>query len=230
MIKSKFLVVLDHDQKTQGHTAVSLLSSMGCQVVVITTKDRTHAGELAEAVKRNKADLGIRIDQDACHVSILSDEGKIISHDMLIALHLLIHCKDHPSLCLGIPVSAPEEMEQLASQVSMKVVRTKESARDMMQVVEGVKFQPLFDAFYSMVKLIGFLAEKEQPLSQLVKEIPPFHMAHRAVFCDWENKGKVMRMMMEETKGKEVELLDGIKVFDFQWLGLNHAGHGSTTF
>lgn len=214
VVNSRFKVVLDYDLHSLGGTAVSLLSSMGCQVIQISTRDRTTVRELRDVVQKNKADMGIRIEQDACQFTILTNEGKVVSDDRMIALQLLLHCGSDPSFCLGIPVSAPYEMEMLAQQLGMRVVRTKENSREMMQVVEGIRFQPLFDAFYTMVKLIGYLAEEKQPLSEIMEELPSFHMARQAVFCDWKNKGKVMRMMMEDTKGKEVELLDGIKFYD----------------
>ncbi len=217
VLASKFVIVLDYDPLVLGHTAMSLLSSMGCQVIQICSMDRSHLGELMDTVKKNRADLGIRMDQDARHYSLVTNEGKIISDDMMIGLHLLMHNqtgRESQSFCLGISVSAPREMERLAHQLNADVVRTKENARDMMQVVKGLKFQPLFDAFYTMVKVIGYLAERDLLLSEVISRLPHFHMARQAVFCDWKNKGKVMRMMMEDTKGKQVELLDGIKVYD----------------
>lgn len=217
VLASKFVIVLDYDPQILGNTAMSLLSSMGCQVLQICSRDRSHLGELMDTVKKNKADLGIRMDQDARHYSLVTNEGKIISEDMMIALHLLMHSQTDSGaqpFRLGIAVSAPREMERLAGQLNAEVMRTKENTRDMMQMVKGLNFQPLFDAFYTMVKVIGYLAERGIGLSEVIAELPDFHMARQAVFCDWKNKGKVMRMMMEETKGKQVELLDGIKVYD----------------
>lgn len=217
VLASKFVIVLDYDPQILGNTAMSLLSSIGCQVLQICSRDRSHLGELMDTVQKNKADLGIRMDQDARHYTLVTNEGKMVSDDMMIALHLLMHdVSDEKSrpFRLGISVSAPREIERLATQLNAEVVRTKENIRDMMQVVKELKFQPLFDAFYTMVKVIGYLAVKNLSLSEVISGLPDFHMARQAVFCDWKNKGKVMRMMMEEIKGKQVELLDGIKVYD----------------
>ncbi|RXT15026.1 sugar phosphate nucleotidyltransferase [Ammoniphilus sp. CFH 90114] len=216
VMSSKFQLVLDYDSTVLGQSAMSLLSSMGCRVIQMNSDDRSHLGELIETVKKNKADLGVRMDRDARKYTFVTDEGKAISDDMMIALHLLIHSDQEikGTVRLGIPVSAPREIERLATQLNTEVLRTKESAREMMQAVRSIPFQPLFDALYSMVKVIGYLAEKRLLLSDLMQGLPSFHMARQAVFCDWKNKGKVMRMMMEETKGKQVELLDGIKVYD----------------
>jgi len=213
---SRFTLVLDYNSMVLGSMALSLLSSLGCKIIQIRSAIQEDLTELIEAVKKNRADLGIRLDQDARNYTFVTDEGKVISKDLTIALHLLIH--SHSSMTapfrLGIPVSAPGEIEFLAQKLGTKVIRTKESPREMMEVAREQKFQPLFDGLYSMVKVIGFLSENGRVLSQTLRGLPSFHMARQAVFCDWKNKGKVMRMMMEETKGKQVELLDGIKVYD----------------
>ncbi len=213
---SSFLIVLDYDSTVLGASAMTVLSSMGCRVVQMKAEDGSHVGELAEAVKMNKADLGIRLDRDARRYTLVSNEGKIISDDAMIALHLLIHSEAEAieSMRMGIPVSAPREIEWLAKKLGTEVIRTKESLRELMQATSSLRFQPLFDGFYTMVKVIGYLAEKRRTLSEILLSLPAFHMARQAVFCDWKNKGKVMRMMMEDIKGKQVELLDGIKVYD----------------
>ncbi|HJV44798.1 MAG TPA: sugar phosphate nucleotidyltransferase [Bacillota bacterium] len=212
----RFNIVLDYDPLVLGHSVMSLLSSLGCQVIQIHAKETNHLGELVEAVRKNRADLGIRLDQDARQYSFVTDKGKIVTDDLMIALHLFIHSGTEAGnrYKIGIPVSAPKEIEWFAHQLQIEVVRTKETARELMLVGTGQKFQPLFDGLYSLVRVIGYLAERRKSFSEIILELPAFHMARKAVFCDWKNKGKVMRMMMEESKGKQVELLDGIKVFD----------------
>ncbi len=39
-------------------------------------------------------------------------------------------------------------------------------------------------------------------------------MAKQIVDCPWEDKGRVMRRLIEETDGEDVQLIDGIKVYD----------------
>ena len=37
-------------------------------------------------------------------------------------------------------------------------------------------------------------------------------MVHEAVVTPWEQKGTVMRSLVEQTHGRDVELIDGVKV------------------
>jgi mannose-1-phosphate guanylyltransferase / phosphomannomutase len=53
-----------------------------------------------------------------------------------------------------------------------------------------------------------------RPLSELVAELPTSTLIHRQVQCPWARKGLVMRVLNERMQGREVDLLDGIKIFD----------------
>ena len=53
-----------------------------------------------------------------------------------------------------------------------------------------------------------------RPLSELVAELPAPTLVHRQLPCPWALKGVVMRVMTERLRDRELDLLDGIKVFD----------------
>jgi mannose-1-phosphate guanylyltransferase/phosphomannomutase len=59
------------------------------------------------------------------------------------------------------------------------------------------------------------LATQNTMLSEARASLPEFFTAHTAVRCPWESKGKVMRVLAEESaSAAKVEMLDGIKVFE----------------
>jgi len=51
-------------------------------------------------------------------------------------------------------------------------------------------------------------------LSELVAKLPKSAVVRHRVPCSWALKGLVMRVLTERLKGREVDLRDGIKVFD----------------
>ena len=53
-----------------------------------------------------------------------------------------------------------------------------------------------------------------RPLSQLVGELPKPTLVHRQVQCPWGLKGTLMRILNERFADANVDLLDGIKIFD----------------
>jgi mannose-1-phosphate guanylyltransferase/phosphomannomutase len=66
----------------------------------------------------------------------------------------------------------------------------------------------------SLCKLLELLAPIGRPLSAIAGELPESAVVHRQVRCPWARKGAVMRILTERTKGKEVDITDGIKVYD----------------
>jgi mannose-1-phosphate guanylyltransferase/phosphomannomutase len=76
------------------------------------------------------------------------------------------------------------------------------------------EFLPAYDAMASLCKLLELLAPIDRPLSELVSELPESHVVHRRVPCPWAQKGVVMRVLTERLKHRDVDLSDGIKVFD----------------
>jgi mannose-1-phosphate guanylyltransferase/phosphomannomutase len=53
----------------------------------------------------------------------------------------------------------------------------------------------------------------------LRKRLPQVHMAHETVVTPWEQKGLVMRSLVELSKDRQLELIDGVKVIrDDGWV------------
>jgi mannose-1-phosphate guanylyltransferase / phosphomannomutase len=66
----------------------------------------------------------------------------------------------------------------------------------------------------SLCKLLELLAPVRRPLSEIVADLPESTVIHRRVRCPWGRKGAVMRILTERMKGREVDVRDGIKVFE----------------
>ena len=65
------------------------------------------------------------------------------------------------------------------------------------------EFQPAFDGLYGAAKVMELLAAEHQPASELVDQLPDWHMASRAVACPWDRKGLVMRALHDESRNGE---------------------------
>ena len=76
------------------------------------------------------------------------------------------------------------------------------------------EFLPAYDAVASLLKLLELLAPVERPISELVADLPQPTLVHRPVPCPWGMKGLVMRVLNERLAGRELDLTDGIKVFE----------------
>src|SRR5581483_5996472 len=76
------------------------------------------------------------------------------------------------------------------------------------------EFLPGYDAVAILTKLLELLAGVNRPVSALVADLPRPTLVHRQLPCPWGMKGLVMRVLNERFAGRDVDLTDGIKVFD----------------
>jgi mannose-1-phosphate guanylyltransferase/phosphomannomutase len=51
-------------------------------------------------------------------------------------------------------------------------------------------------------------------VSELVADLPRPTLVHRQLPCPWALKGVVMRVLTERLRDRELDLLDGIKVYE----------------
>jgi mannose-1-phosphate guanylyltransferase/phosphomannomutase len=80
-------------------------------------------------------------------------------------------------------------------------------------------FLPAYDAAASLVKVLELLALGGRSLADVVDATPTPHLAKESVVTPWDQKGTVMRSLMDLVKGREVMLVDGVKVFhDEGWV------------
>jgi mannose-1-phosphate guanylyltransferase / phosphomannomutase len=130
---------------------------------------------------------------------------------------------------VAVPATVTSQAEAVLDGSALEVVRTVGSLAELTKasVAEGVifagapgggyvfpEFLPAYDATASLCKLLELLAPVERPLSELVRELPSSTLIHRPLQCPWAMKGTVMRELTERLRGREVDLVDGIKVFD----------------
>jgi mannose-1-phosphate guanylyltransferase/phosphomannomutase len=130
---------------------------------------------------------------------------------------------------LAFPVTVTSQVDTLLEGSELEVIRTPASLAELTKAAseDGVifagaigggyvfpEFLPAYDAMASLCKLLELLAPIEQPLSELVAELPMSTLVHRQLPCAWALKGLVMRVLSERLKGRELDLMDGVKFFD----------------
>jgi mannose-1-phosphate guanylyltransferase / phosphomannomutase len=63
--------------------------------------------------------------------------------------------------------------------------------------------------------LVTMLQRSAVRISDVAADLPVFSIAHEQVRVPWESKGAVLRKIAEQTvRGRRVEMLDGIKIYD----------------
>jgi mannose-1-phosphate guanylyltransferase/phosphomannomutase len=232
-------LVIDFANSFTNVMLPSMLGRMGAETVVLnanlsnmppTPKHREDLrGQLAHIVTALNATFGIQIDDNGERVYVVDNRGRIMSEARLLALMVTLISRIVPAATIAVPVSAPSIIEELASRQGAKVIRTKVNARAMMEAarapgvtmagtMDGKFIFPAlhvgFDAMVTTGKIIEALSKLQVPLSEVNDGIPGIHHIHEAIPCPWDRKGTVMRVMVEESKNQETEMLDGVKIFD----------------
>ena len=60
--------------------------------------------------------------------------------------------------------------------------------------------------------MLDLLAATGRSLSSVVQELPRVHLMHERVPTPWEQKGAVMREVVEREAGGDLLLVDGVKI------------------
>jgi mannose-1-phosphate guanylyltransferase/phosphomannomutase len=185
-----------------------------------------HAKRLVEAVG---ADLGVVFDRAAERLYLIDEQAHEIPVEQALLLFLTLLSRNGRAGKLALPITVTSQVEKVVEGSELEVIRTPASLAELTKAAaaDGVvfagalsggyvfpEFIPAYDATASLCKLLEFLAPTGRPLSELVAELPRSTLVHRPLPCAWSLKGTVMRVLTERLKGREVDLLDGIKLFD----------------
>ena len=234
-----FKIVLDYSFGTASFVMPNVLAKLGAEVLVVnpyaataavvSSDRRAAAANVAELVRASGAHVGAVIDPGAERLTLVDDEGRILSDDEALILLLGLVLAHGPGRSVALPVAAPRVAEQLVAEAGAKVVWTKLSATHLMEVASSgavdfaasqmggfifPRFLPAFDAVGTLVHLLALLAASGQRMAKLSGEVAPVHIAHEEVVTPWEQKGTVMRRAVERAKGRTTVLVDGVKVID----------------
>lgn len=216
-----------------------LTSKLNCDLVALSGSYGSEADDtssLSEAVTLFNADIGVHVTADSTSIVVVDELGNKVDPARQLLLMLSLASKyEKAGKRAALPLNVSRAAEAVAANYDRRVLRTKLGARELMEAstkrdiyfagseTGGVifpKFIPAFDPLIALGKILEYLAREDHlPVSRLVESVPVVHVRSAAAFCPWAQKGTVMRKLLEHTKGKNVELLDGIKWWlDEGWL------------
>lgn len=234
----RFKIVIDYSFGATSFAMPNVLAKLGADVLAvnpfastggaITFDPRQACERVASLVLASGAHLGVVIDPDGERLEVIDDSGHILSHtEATLAFVELV--SDHlVGDAIALPVTFSAHAESIAAAHGRRIERTKTSPAALMgaahdpavgfatdgqggYIVPG--FLPAFDGAAAFVKLLDLVARADLPLSEVVERLPRVHLAHETLVTPWEQKGTVMRTLVEHAKDRDVQLIDGVKVF-----------------
>jgi mannose-1-phosphate guanylyltransferase / phosphomannomutase len=190
---------------------------------------RETIGQAKRLVDAVGADVGVAFDVLGERVYLVDERANEIPVEQALLLFLALLRESGRPGKVVLPATVTSQAESILEGSELEIVRSVGSLAELTKAAaaDGVvfagalgggyvfpEFLPAYDATASLCKLLELLAPIERPVSELVAELPSSTLVHRPLQCSWSMKGTVMRALTERLRGREVDLVDGIKVFD----------------
>jgi mannose-1-phosphate guanylyltransferase/phosphomannomutase len=236
-----FRLVVDYSYSAASLVLPPVLGALEVEIVasnpfVSERRPEPAKARLSEALGQTKrlvravgADFGVVLDPAAERLYLVDDRAREVAVEQELLLFLRLLASDGRSGRLAFPTTVTSLVERLVEGTELEVERTPSSLAALTRAAAGdgvifagsvgggfvfPEFAPAYDAVASLCKLLELLAPLRQPLSEIVAELPESTVIHRRVRCPWARKGAVMRILTERMQGREVDVRDGIKVFE----------------
>ena len=235
--EARFKVVVDYSYGSTSFVMPNVLAKLGADILAVNPYastlgtldfDRdTHAQQVAALVRASGAHLGAVLDPDGEHLTLIDDAGQVLSDEQALLALLTLVCDHLLGDTVALPVTVTRYAEEIAERHGVRVRRTKLSSSALMDAASEPAvgfsaspdggfilpgFLPAFDAAATLVKLLELLARSKSRLSTVVDALPRPKLARETVVTPWEQKGMVMRTLVEMSKDRDVQLIDGVKV------------------
>ena len=239
--EANFKLVVDYGYGATAFVMPSVMAKLGADILGVNPFASTRAlatvdpaesvDQVARLVRASGAHLGALIDADGEHLTLVDDTGHLLSADEARLAFVALVSRHIDGDQIALPVNVSSVAEQLAADAGISVLRTKTSTAALMEAATqpGVGFAasgdggfilpgflPAFDAAAALVKMLELLALEDTTLSAVREGLPRVFKAHEQVVTPWEQKGLVMRTLVELSKDRRVELIDGVKIFHDQ--------------
>jgi len=235
-----FRIVVDYGYSAASLVLPLVLGPLGVEVVAAhafspsgdmgpTANLRSLIGQTKKLVNAVGADFGVVFDRAAERLYLIDESGREIPVEQALLLFLKLIGSNGRRGKLAFPVTVTGQVDRILKGSGLEVIRTPASLSELTKAAaqDGVifagaigggyvfpDFLPAYDAMASLCKLLELLAPVKPPLSSLVAELPVSTLVHRQLPCPWSQKGTVMRVLTERLKGRDLDLLDGIKIND----------------
>lgn len=233
-------VVIDYAYAVSGAVLPQLLAKFGSDAVVLNASLSQMAPvneerenlllQLGQVVEALHANFGAQVSANGELLILVDESGSSIRGELLTAVMVQMILTTNPRSTVVVPVHASSAVEHIARRHDGKVIRTKANPTALMEachtnpnVVLGgsgdmgfifPQLHPGFDAMFCIAKSIEMLTLQEQSLGQVRAEVPRVCHQTQTVRCPWTVKGALMRHLVETHPADNLELIDGVKIFD----------------
>lgn len=181
--------------------------------------------DMSAVINALQLDAGFMLYPYGQRLDIVCDKGHVLSkQDSLYLVLLLLNMEAKaegkkkrvflPTWAADIIYFDQLEIER-GQYANFKVDELKKY--DLVATGEGnfafTEFSTHRDSMYATLRIIKLMLDHQVVLSKLIESIPEFYYKATQVACSQALKGKMMRMFLEDSKGKRSSTLDGVKIW-----------------
>jgi phosphomannomutase/phosphoglucomutase len=233
-------VVVDAANSVGGLTAPTLLRELGCKVTTINANiDGTFPGRMPEprpenlrdvsiTMKALGADLGVAFDGDADRSIFIDEKGEVYMGDKTFAIVEKYFLLKNPGSKIVTPVSSSTLIKETADAYKGEIVWVKVGSVTVSQKMKAINaklggeenggvfygpHQSVRDGAMTTALLLEIMANTGAKLSKLVEEQPQYFIEKGKVDCPENKKEKLLKILREKIKGKNVSTIDGVKIW-----------------
>jgi mannose-1-phosphate guanylyltransferase/phosphomannomutase len=180
--------------------------------------------DIESMVKNLGLDIGFVIYPSGQKLTLVCDEGIALDRQLGLLCVLYLYNQDATDKRkVFLPVWAPDimdkEFENLeitrGQYANFKAENLKEY--DLVATLEGsfafTEFSLSRDSTFASLKIMEMLIKQDIKLSHVLTQVKPFYYKRLRVECNQALKGKMMRKFLEDAKGKDSSMIDGVKIW-----------------
>jgi len=237
-------VVVDAGGGAGFRSTPLLLRKLGCKVVTVNSAPGIFVREieptpssldlLSKAVKAYGADVGFAHDADANRLVCVTEEGEVLSEDYSLAIASL-HVLERRGGPLVVSVASSMMFRWISEELGVElywspvgeVKVVKEIVKRRAPIGGEGSSGGVIPAFFNLARdgvfgaalVVEALALRGYKMSDFVRELPRYYQARTAIECELEKGELVAKSLVDELKGLELDLTDGVKVWlDDGWV------------
>lgn len=243
--RQKFRVAADCVNGAGGVILKKLLEHFGCDIVLLNdapTGRFTHnpeplpenLGELCEAVKQQRAHVGLAVDPDADRLALVSEKGVPLGEEYTLALATAFLLPKRQGKVV-VNLSTSMVIDDIAAQNGCTVERTKvgeihvaKHMRAVNAVIGGEGNGGVIlpdvhlgrDAMVGVAMTLQLLADFGGPLSELYAALPQYVMRRRKVELSSGIEPQfVLQKILQKYRHENLNIQDGVKILrDKAWV------------
>ncbi|HEV7298608.1 MAG TPA: phosphoglucosamine mutase [Tepidisphaeraceae bacterium] len=233
----RFKVVLDSVNGAGCVATATLLNKLGCQLIHLNATpngqfphepEPTEANltDLADAVRKQRADIGFAQDPDADRLAIIDENGKYIGEEYTLALAAKYMLAKRPGVAVA-NLSSSRMLDDIAAQNNSMVVRSCVGEANVVQAMlkhdaviggEGnggvidTRIVGGRDSLVGIGFVLDLLAASNKKLSQHVAEIPRYEIVKTKFECRREDATRAVEAVKAAFASEKVDTQDGIRI------------------